>query len=122
MVLAKVTNNLYIFKSNESLFSSFLIWPSLAVIFFDVFLCYVCIMMNIFFASSHTYFRHDLKRISKYDDRFEVKSWYKIEEGFVFLALSKKKACFSRMFAPEFSVSKKKFSEMFDLTFEEDIC
>lgn len=74
MTLAKVTNNLHIFKSNESIFSSSLMWPSLAVIIFVVFFFDVCIMAGIFFASSHTYFRHDFKRSSKCDDTFKVKS------------------------------------------------
>lgn len=59
-----------------------LMWPPrLVVTVFDVFLFNVCVMMSIFFASSHTYFRQDLRRTSKCDDRFKVKSWCKIEQG-----------------------------------------
>lgn len=84
------------FYSYKAIPCSHLLW----YIFFVV-----GIMMDRFFASSHTHFRHDLKRISKHG-KFKVKSWYKIECGlFFYVPLFNS---FSKLFAPEFSVSKKK--------------
>lgn len=81
-----------------------LTWPSLDVTVFDVFFFDVCVMMNIFFASSHTYCRQDLRRTSKCDDRFKVKSWCKIEQGLFPCPFLKD----SMFLKAEFSVSKKK--------------
>lgn len=85
------------FYSYKAVPCSHLLW----YVFFDV-----GIMMDRFFASSHTHFRHDLKRIRKCD-KFKVKSWYKIEWGLFFMSSFFKKK-FSKLFAPEFFVSKEK--------------
>ena len=71
----------WLFSLNPVSLFLVLLWPSLDVTVFDVFFFDVCVMNSIYFASSHTYFRQDLRRTSKCDDRFKVKSWCKIEQG-----------------------------------------
>lgn len=107
MNLPKFTNNLHIFQSKESHFHVlFLQVLCLTVIFFDVFFD-VCFFMAIFSASSHTYFRHDHKIIRRCD-KFKANLWYKIKK----LSLNSFSCSFflsfTKLFALEFSVSKKK--------------
>lgn len=96
---------------SKSVFSSLPLCHFLWCVFFDVH-----IIMAIFCPSSHTDFSCDFKRISKCDDRFKVKSWEKKEQGLFFLPFYFyyffNKNVFSKLFAPDFSGSKKKLKNV----------